>query len=527
MLRELHVFDIWNISPIAVGTFLVTMTLGVVVHAFYTAYGDTDRSVIEQIRQDVARTASGTIFFKKGDVIVRLAHGQRVAMNAEDFAEQFELDPGSSTSAADGFHTFRATGKIWAHELTSEDVATHFPERKMMSAGSLVTVEPGDVLAVPFPAGGALYRFDKEMFSHKYARMSLSGEQQRPLIEECIPSQAETLAIWQSKMKSASVYRKTVRMNAKVAKEDGFIETIVNGVCESRGPYTKGDYIVIGSRGGRYSMRAIDFSARYDHSEPEPNCDALLAGEGFFAYKPTGTIWAHELSPDEVRRYFPTNKFMGKWGAAIEVGPSDLLAMPHPSGGEVYAIKNELFHKSYARHTLIPSETETLAHWEAVMRRDAFVCRKKVTVYAKVAEEDGALNDTTMQQEQRENDAGVDVEAEAGDVAMTSLNSGGERAEGHESPRPPQAPASATDAGDASGPWPMRLLGLLCVAATARSDSREETAYGNTDDDATALLARVAQQSKLINANAKLMREKDAALAEKDAEIARLAAVVQ
>ena len=45
------------------------------------------------------------------------------------------------------------------------------------------------------------------------------------------------------------------------------VETHVDGVCESRAHCSAGDYIVAGSRGGRYPMAAAAFEARYEPAE--------------------------------------------------------------------------------------------------------------------------------------------------------------------------------------------------------------------------------------------------------------------
>ena len=102
-------------------------------------------------------------------------------------------------------------------------------------------------------------------------------------------------------------------------------------VCEA------GDYIVVGSRGGRYAMKAASFEARYEtaaDSLRSPTDDALAA-EGFCHYRPTGQVLALALGTNEVARYFPTGSFMGKWGGFVKVSDGDMLVMPYPTGGEV------------------------------------------------------------------------------------------------------------------------------------------------------------------------------------------------
>ena len=433
MLLELDIFgtserqDRWGVAPVAVGTILIIATLGTLGYVFYTAYAETDWDVIAPLQKyGTARTAFGNKF-NKGDVVLREASGKLKVMNPDEFEELFELDPGRSSST--DFRPYRATGKLWVHELSETEVAAFFPAGIFHQRGALVTVKAGDVLVMPFPGGGAVYRLDKQTFEQGYAN-AVSGDDARrgSIIGGYIPSQAETLAHWESKLKaSGAVYRKTAIVHARLAKEDGIIETVV-----THQPYAKGDYIVIGSRGTRYSMLAVDFSARYDHSKSQPASDPELAREGFSLYLRTGMIWAHEITVEEVQRFFPIGKFEGKWGGDVSVEGSDYLAIPHPACGEVYVIKHDLFHNSYARHAMpdhIPSEVETLAQWNAVLRREARVCRKKDAVLAKFAEQDGAL-DEMMQQQEEIIDINIKIgiptrtpEDEAG-VIMVPLRSG-------------------------------------------------------------------------------------------------------
>ena len=482
MLRELTVFSTWGVRPVAVGTFLVTATIGTICYIIYTAYAEMDWSVVSQIKKDgSARGLAAGKTFKRGDFILRVANGELKVLHPEEFEEQFEADPGRVTSA-DGFQAYRATGKLWAHELSEEEAAACFPTGKFISAGALVSVKAGDILVMPYPGGGAVYRLDKQTFEQKYAKAVSGDERRGSLVGGYIPSQAETLAHWENKIKSSgAVYRKTAKMHAKLADEDGAIETIVDGVVEAKKMYSKGDYIMIGSRGGRYPMRAVDFSARYNRSNSQPASDPELAKEGFSLYLPTGMIWAHKISAAEVQSFFPIQKFSGKWGGApISVGVTDYLAMPHPTCDEVYVIKNDLFHNSYARYAMhdhIPSEAETIAQWESVLRQDARICRKKMTVFAKVADEDGTLKEIMEREQQEAIDVQISQNEDEAGVAMVPLRSGGGAA--------PDANASgggdtsAVLPGDASsGLWGAGWL--MCVEPPPPSH-----AEGSVADNAT------------------------------------------
>ena len=216
------------------------------------------------------------------------------------------------------------------------------------------------------------------------------------------------LAHWESKIKSSSmIYRKMATLHARLAKEGGVLKTIVGGVTEARKSYEKGDFILIGSRGGSYSMRAVDFSSRYDRLRPEPASDPTLASEGFRRYQPIGEVFAHELLAEDIQR-LPSGKFMGKWGAPVSVEVGDYLVCPHPEGGEIYSTKRDLFHKSYIQRPVsvvrILLEAEVLPHWDMVFRQDGHLCRKKRTVYAKVADVDGKLDQISTTQPKPSNE---------------------------------------------------------------------------------------------------------------------------
>jgi hypothetical protein len=165
-----------------------------------------------------------------------------------------------------------------------------------------------------------------------------------------LPTQAETLKAWGGRLKiEGNIYSKHKKVHAMLAQENGVLDTVVNGMVQARKTYSEGDYIMCGSRGGRYPMSAVDFSARYNVDGPEPASDQALAAESFFLYPPTGKIWALEVAADEAVRYFPAGHFIGKWGRPIGVNATDFLVMPHPDGNEIYRIKKPLFDDTYRR----------------------------------------------------------------------------------------------------------------------------------------------------------------------------------
>jgi Ca2+-binding EF-hand superfamily protein len=165
--------------------------------------------------------------------------------------------------------------------------------------------------------------------------------------QEAVLSQGEVMAHWADTLRhDGRVYCKTTNIHAKVALESGVLETVVGGIVEARKTYEVNDYIVCGSRGGRYPMRAADFISRYERGRPQPATDPALGEEGFRLFTPTGKIWARQISDTEVEAHFPAGKFLGK--GSVDVFADDFLAMPFPTGGEIYVIKQSLFVNTYA-----------------------------------------------------------------------------------------------------------------------------------------------------------------------------------
>lgn len=160
-----------------------------------------------------------------------------------------------------------------------------------------------------------------------------------------LPTQAKVLTEWKDRLQNGRIYSKKAKLHAKVACEDGILETVVNGICESRKSYVKGSFIIYGSRGSFYSMEATDFAGRYDIINPEPATDPELAD--FQLYSPTGKIWAQCLTETDIQKFFPLGQFVGKWGGAVKIQPGDALALPFPKGDEIYVVASRLFDRTY------------------------------------------------------------------------------------------------------------------------------------------------------------------------------------
>ena len=341
--------------------------------------------VLETVVDGVVETRK---MYKAGDFLLHGTQGERYSIGAVDFAARYErTQPEAAADAAlarEGFQLFKPTGKIWAKEISTTDIETHFPAKQFIASwGSPMVVEGGDYLAMPFPSGGELYRIKRSAFDNTYS----------PDIH--VPSQAETLAQWEDALKNdPTVYRKTSQMHAKLAGEDGILQTIIDGVLETEKPYEKGDFILHGTQGERYTMSALDFSMRYERDRPMVSEDAALHAEGFAAYLAKGKIWGREISSEEVTVYFPSGQFIAAWGSPMVVEGGDFLAMPYPAGGEIYRIKRSAFESTYALHTLhdyVPSQGEVIATWEEDIQQEGNIYSKFAMMHAKVATEAGVL----------------------------------------------------------------------------------------------------------------------------------------
>ena len=144
------------------------------------------------------------------------------------------------------------------------------------------------------------------------------------------------------------MYRKVKKMHARMLQEDQLFPGEDGEGGENGGTrFAKGDYLMIGSRGNRYPMTRGDFMARYDIIAPGIAESEELGAEGFQQYTPTGKVWAHELTADEITSHFPEGTFEGRWGGNKKVVATDVFVMPYPDGGEVYSIRKDLFDQSY------------------------------------------------------------------------------------------------------------------------------------------------------------------------------------
>lgn len=213
---------------------------------------------------------------------------------------------------------------------------------------------------------------------------------------EDVPSQQTVLAEWGEKMRGATVYRKSAQIHAKEALDNGVLETIVDGDVETRKSYEKGDIIMCGTKGERYTTTILNFSVRYNRNAPGPAANPKLAEEGFQLYQAIGKIWAWPLTGEDVMNQFPAGEFTATWGEPVTVEEGDFLAMPFPDGGEVYRVKGDEFHDLYGVDLSlqggsgrIPSQSEVMSLWSGILQRPDNTYLKTECLHAKVADRPG------------------------------------------------------------------------------------------------------------------------------------------
>ena len=167
-------------------------------------------------------------------------------------------------------------------------------------------------------------------------------------------SQQEARVRWENTLRAGQLYAKCVKVHAKMCKEKGTCETVVNGIVETSKAYQPGDFMAVNPAGERYIIDAHIFRKRYLIDAPEPAQMAELDPEGFQLFTACGRCWAKQLTQAECEESFPENSFMASWGEAMLVEPGDWLAAPAPQGGEVYRIENQTFSQTYAPVQLPP-----------------------------------------------------------------------------------------------------------------------------------------------------------------------------
>ena len=246
----------------------------------------------------------------EGQYLVQDKNGVKKMIDSRDFVAQYEPSQQlvNATLAQKGFQYYQPSVRYWARQLSTEDVRSYFPAGWIIGDNSKtpIAVRAGDYLVMASPAGDSLNMVAKDVFETKFGVVATDAGAP-------VPSQAIVLEQWEDQLRhEASVYRKTAGYHAKCMKGDGRINTVVNGIVESRSFYSKGDFVVRGSRGGNFVMCAKNFAARYDVECPMPASDEDLAIQGFSLFSPTGRVWAHHVSAAELAVYFPAGRLSGR-----------------------------------------------------------------------------------------------------------------------------------------------------------------------------------------------------------------------
>lgn len=242
------------------------------------------------------------------DMIV-LKGNSRITATTEEFEALYErnalLTQIEPSLARQGFKPYQSSKRVWAHQLTAAEITRSFPTQRFNSN----TVAAGQFIVIPFPRGDNITVLSKAQFTKK-----ISANNGDMSADNNILSQADAMQRWEATLRHESqIFSKISKIHAKVAIEDGVIETVArNSDIERHESYRKGDYIVCGSHNQKYHMEPHIFATRYEIKTPEPASDAKLAKTGFKLFNATGKVWAHKVSPEEVTTNFPAHQFFGK-----------------------------------------------------------------------------------------------------------------------------------------------------------------------------------------------------------------------
>ena len=286
--------------------------------------------------------AIGKDLSEQASIVLWDPNGDKRVMAIGEFNTLYEpVDHQTKDPLLTGFCAYRSTMQVRAHRLTVDDVRTRFPNgRFISSSGAPVSVHSGQYILTPFPQGGDVSVVGPEQFEEEY----LASIEEAP--NGRVVSQVDMLRVWDAMLRrEGSIYEKITKIHAKCTREEGTIETIVGEKIEARRAYAKGDYIVCGSRGGRYPMPERQFTSRYSTTRSDPASDPVLAIAGFRLYKAKGKVrprpslscictarsldsphtavaekvWSHKLTPDEIAEHFRSGRFFGKckWRAFL------------------------------------------------------------------------------------------------------------------------------------------------------------------------------------------------------------------
>ena len=279
-------------APALIGVLLVLATIALACLTLYLVLRELRVKRIQNVHaaaeadEDAPRRAQ-MIVHNPDDGVER-------SMDIEAFQKLYEPThrPASDLLLArQGYKEFHSTSKVWAHKLTAGEMAMKFPSRSYVSSSGapVTTVHAGQFVIMPFPHGGTVSLLDEDQFRKAYKASTGTTSSCRTV------SQLDAYYEWNATLREAHIYSKSTAVYAKRMTEDGVIETIVGGSVEACRSYVKSDYLVCGSRGGRWPMSTGDFNLRYDTRKPEPASDPRLARAGFKQYKAIGKVVCSRL----------------------------------------------------------------------------------------------------------------------------------------------------------------------------------------------------------------------------------------
>ena len=257
----------------------------------------TCRMVVNETRINLIQNNSAAAETKDAPqrtrMVVRSRNGDTRIMVVDEFDALYKpitpatlrlgaIDP---LLAEEGFKAYKSTAKVWSHQLTPADIRADFPKERFISrSGASVSAHSGQYIVIPFPQGDTVTIINEQQFQQKYNKRT------DDLHDSRVVSQAEALQKWEPALRrEGSIYAKSAKVHAKRMAEEGYIEAEVDGI-EARRWYAKGDYLVCGSRGGRYLMSERQFTSRYHTARPDPASDPVLASAGFLLFEAKGKV---------------------------------------------------------------------------------------------------------------------------------------------------------------------------------------------------------------------------------------------
>jgi hypothetical protein len=122
-------------------------------------------------------------------------------------------------------------------------------------------------------------------------------------------------------------YTKFGNVVARPAEIGEVVETIIDGQLETTNTVKEPGFVITGTEGEKYFVKANTFKTRYNH----------LHGD---VYVPVGKVVA-------VKWTNPPSKFKASWGEDMIINPGDFLAATPDDTAHPYRIEAKAFSKTY------------------------------------------------------------------------------------------------------------------------------------------------------------------------------------